>query len=95
MHKVVGIKFKATGKIYYFDPMQVFVQRRFCHCGTARGVEYGEAVTDIKEVTEEELVAPLKPVLRKATAQDATAYADNKEQAKGSCYLRRIYRSIS
>lgn len=83
MQKVVGIKFKSTGKIYYFDPGHIWLCKGdFAIVETARGVEYGEAVTDIKEVTDEELVAPLKPVIRKATAQDTKIYAENKEKAK-------------
>ncbi len=83
MQQVVGIKFKATGKIYYFNPMQVALCKGdYAIVETARGVEYGEAVTDIKEVSEEELVAPLKPVIRKATPQDSKTYAENKEKAK-------------
>lgn len=81
MIKVVGIRFKKAGKIYYFDPQtnplevdnNVIVE-------TARGLEYGRVVTPIKFVTEEEIVSPIKPVIRLATDKDDKIYEKNKEK---------------
>lgn len=81
MIKVIGIRFKKAGKIYYFDPQdfelnaedKVIVE-------TARGIEFGTAVTPIKFVSEEEIVAPIKPVIRVATHKDEKTYKKNKEK---------------
>jgi cell fate regulator YaaT (PSP1 superfamily) len=80
MIKVVGVRFKKAGKIYYFDPgdldiesdMDVIVE-------TARGVEYGKAVIGMKDVEEDEVVPPLKKVIRIATEEDKAIYRENKE----------------
>jgi len=83
MQKVIGIKFKSAGKIYYFDPNDVTIYKGdSAIVETARGTEYGQVVTDIKLVSEDELVAPLKPVIRKATEEDTKEYLSNKEKAK-------------
>ncbi len=83
MQKVIGIKFKAAGKIYFFDPNDIEILKGDCAIvETARGTEYGQAVTKIKYVSDEELVAPLKPVIRKASAEDEKIYLSNKEKAK-------------
>ncbi|MFZ7134660.1 MAG: PSP1 domain-containing protein [Eubacteriales bacterium] len=81
MIKVVGIRFKKAGKIYYFDPQshQVEVSDHVI-VETARGLEYGSVVTAIKFVTEEEIVSPIKPVIRIATEKDDKIYAKNKEK---------------
>lgn len=83
MQKVIGIKFKSAGKIYYFNPNEIEIDKGdYAVVETARGTEYGEAVTNIKYVTDEELVAPLKPVIRKAGDEDRKIYLCNKEKAK-------------
>lgn len=83
MNKVVGIRFKKAGKIYYFAPGDHQVGKGdFAIVETARGVEYGEVVTDIKEVEDKDIVAPLKPIIRKATAADAVKVEDNKKKEK-------------
>ncbi|KUO52856.1 MAG: stage 0 sporulation protein [Desulfitibacter sp. BRH_c19] len=83
MYKVIGIRFKKAGKIYYFDPgkFDLSVGNNVV-VETARGLEYGEVVIGIKEVTEEEVVLPLKNVVRKATEEDEKQAEDNlqKEQ---------------
>ena len=79
MVKVVGIRFRNAGKIYYFGPgklqlkagMHVIVE-------TARGVEMGTVMTDPREVSEESVVQPLKPVIRIATEQDEKQAVDRK-----------------
>lgn len=71
MTKVVGIRFRNVGKIYYFDPKDYNVKvGDHVIVETARGVEYGKVVLEPKEVEENEVVHPLKEVLRVATPED-------------------------
>lgn len=80
---VVGIRFKKACKIYYFDPAGKAVEKGdFAVVETARGIEYGEVVIGPRDVSEEELVQPLKPVLRKATQEDTKKFLDSKEKEK-------------
>lgn len=81
MIKVVGIRFKKAGKIYYFDPQEIEIEvGSHVIVETARGLEFGTAVTPIKFVQEEEIVSPIKPVLRIATNKDEKTYEKNKEK---------------
>lgn len=81
MIKVVGVRFKKAGKIYYFDPREHEVTPGdFVIVETARGIEFGEVVVGIKDVNEEDIVSPLKPVLRKATEEDKNTAHENKEK---------------
>lgn len=83
MVKVVGVRFKSVGKVYYFDPDGISLEKGdSAIVETARGVEYGEVVLVDKEVTEEEIVPPLKKVLRKATDEDFKTMQENKEKEK-------------
>ena len=83
MPTVVGIRFKKAGKIYYFDPEKTGVQKDdFAIVETARGMEYGEVVAGVREVDEKEIIAPLKPVLRKATKADQDKVAENELREK-------------
>lgn len=83
MFKVVGIRFKSVGKIYYFDPDGIELAKGdSAIVETARGVEFGEVVLANKEVTEDEIVSPLKKVLRKATQDDFKVMEENKEKEK-------------
>ncbi|MTI82081.1 MAG: stage 0 sporulation family protein [Firmicutes bacterium] len=76
--KVVGIRFKAAGKIYYFDPGDFELQiGDFAIVETTRGIEFGMVVVGPKEVEEEEVVAPLKSVIRKATDEDRAQLQEN------------------
>lgn len=78
-YNVIGIRFSGVGKTYYFDPKNFSVATGDnVIVETARGLEYGTAVTDIKEVTEKEIVQPLKPIQRLATEHDKKKLADNK-----------------
>ena len=71
MVRVIGIKFKTSGRVYYFDPLDLPIKAGDgVIVETARGMEYGEAPNDPKEVDESEVVAPLKPVVRIATDED-------------------------
>lgn len=81
MVKVVGIRFKKAGKIYYFDPDNISVTSgEFAIVETARGVEFGEVVVGPKDVTEDEIIAPLKKVLRVANEDDRAQNAENKRK---------------
>ena len=71
MVKVIGVKFKTSGRVYWFDPLDLQVQANDgVIVETARGMEYGEVQGDPKEIDESEIVAPLKPVVRIATDED-------------------------
>ncbi|MFZ5650628.1 MAG: PSP1 domain-containing protein [Bacillota bacterium] len=80
-YSVVGIRFKKAGKIYYFDPGgMIFEIEDDVIVETARGIEYGEVVIGTADVPEEEVVAPLKKVLRKATDEDRKQLKENREK---------------
>lgn len=83
MIKVVGVRFKKTGKIYYFDPADMNIQKdTYLVVETARGIEFGECVIGIKEINEDDIVAPLKSVLRIATEEDIDKHFKNKDKEK-------------
>lgn len=83
MIKVIGVRFKKAGKIYYFGPNDLDIKKgNFVIVETARGVEFGECVIGIKEIPEMEIVAPLKLVLRVATDEDIAKHKENKEKEK-------------
>ena len=68
---IVGIKFRSGNKIYYFDPKNIqFNEGDGVIVETARGQEFGIVSITNKEVEEKDIVSPLKPVIRKATAED-------------------------
>ena len=93
MPTVVGIRFKKACKIYYFDPAETGVAKGdFAIVETARGVEYGEVVIGPREVEDKQIVSPLKPVMRKATADDDMKLAENKirEKEAFNICLRKI-----
>ncbi|MDY0235671.1 MAG: stage 0 sporulation family protein [Gudongella sp.] len=83
MVKVVGVRFKKAGKIYYFDPDKIDVkQNDFVIVETARGLEFGVVAVGPRDVEEEEIISPLKPVLRIALDEDFKLHKENKEKAK-------------
>ncbi|MBD0837070.1 stage 0 sporulation protein, partial [Aestuariibaculum suncheonense] len=80
---VVGIRFKKAGKVYYFDPGDLEVKKdAFVIVETARGIEYGKVVIDKKLVGENDVVLPLKKVVRLATQKDILSVEENKAAAK-------------
>lgn len=82
MVEVVGIRFKKAGKIYYFDPGDLELDTNsYAIVETARGVEYGQVVVGKKTVTENDVVFPLKKVIRVATDEDYKQVLANKEMA--------------
>jgi cell fate regulator YaaT (PSP1 superfamily) len=83
MVKVIGVRFKKAGKIYYFDPSDLDIKiGSKVIVETARGVEFGYVVIPNREVTDDEIVAPLKNVIRIATDEDCEHDADNKRREK-------------
>ena len=93
MIKVIGVRFKKAGKIYYFDPAGLDIEKgNFVVVETARGIEFGECVIGLKEINENDVIAPLKSVLRVATDSDIEKHNQNKEKEKDafSICLKKI-----
>lgn len=83
MEKVVGVRFRNVGKIYYFNPKNYNVKvGDHVIVETARGVEYGRVVLEPRSVKEDEVVHPLKEVLRVATKEDEDHEAENRQKEK-------------
>lgn len=83
MKKVIGVRFRTAGKIYFFDPGKLSVKRNdHVIVETARGIEYGTVVGNPREVDDDKVVQPLKPVLRIATERDDEQEAGNKLKEK-------------
>ena len=85
MINVVGVRFRHTGRVYYFNPGPVPVQKNdFVIVETAGGLEYGMAVTEVRLAADEDVVQPVRPVIRVATPEDTAAYAKNLEAEKAA-----------
>lgn len=83
MIKVVGIRFKPVGKVYYFNPEQIDLSvGDGAIVETTRGVEFGEVVLGPKEIDEASFNMPIKSVLRKATEEDRKQVEENKTRTK-------------
>ena len=83
MIKIIGVRFRNAGKIYYFDPKKLPIKKGdHVIVETARGIEYGSVVADAREVTDDQVVQPLKPVIRIANANDNARAQRNKEKEK-------------
>lgn len=83
MYEVVGVRFKKAGKIYYFDPGEWPVSKENAVIvETARGIEYGKVVIGRKQVEEQDVVLPLKRVIRIADVEDALLVEQNNVAAK-------------
>lgn len=83
MIKVVGVRFRSAGKIYYFAPGKQKIEKGMhVIVETARGVEYGTVLIAPREVKEESVIQPLKPVIRVATAEDDKTEEKNKAKEK-------------
>ena len=81
MAEVIGVRFKQVGKVYYFDPVGVQVQKEdSVIVETARGVECGEVAMENRQVSDESVVKPLKKVIRKATKEDLAQVRKNQEK---------------
>src|SRR5699024_9043784 len=88
MIEVIGVRFKKAGKVYYFDPnnFQIDIEDDVI-VETARGVEYGDVVLVNKEVEEDDVVLPLKKVIRVANELDKKTMTENKSLAKNALSL--------
>ena len=83
MIKVIGVRFRTAGKIYFFDPLDFQVERGgHVIVETARGIEFGTVVSAPREVEDDKVIQPLKPVLRIATERDIEQEAENKLKEK-------------
>ena len=91
--EVVGIRFRGAGKTYYFSPAGIsFADGDHAIVETVRGVEYGEVLMGNRFVSADEVVQPLKPVLRKATAEDAAHNRSNRqlEEAAKPVFFEKV-----
>ena len=83
MTKVVGVRFSDTGKTYYFDPKGLDIKNGDeIIVETANGLEFGKASCGVKEVEDDEVVSPLKPVIRIANDNDREKVNENKIKEK-------------
>ena len=83
MTKVIGVRFRPAGKVYFFAPGKLEIQKGDnIIVETARGVEFGSVVTGIQEMEDEKITQPLKPVMRIATKEDIAKEAKNREKEK-------------
>ena len=83
MTRVIGVRFRTAGKIYFFDPLHFQIKKGdFVIVETARGIEFGTVVSDIREVEDDKVIQPLKPVIRIATERDREQEAANKIKEK-------------
>ncbi|MCR4435008.1 MAG: stage 0 sporulation family protein [Clostridiales bacterium] len=93
MVKVVGVRFKKAGKIYYFDPGDFNIAKgSHVIVETVRGIEFGQVVVSNREVPDEEIVAPLKKVIRIATNEDEQHAEENSKREKEAfnIYLQKV-----
>ena len=83
MVKIIGVRFRRAGKIYFFSPADYDIkQGQHVIVETARGVEYGSVVLGPKEIEEDKVIQPLKSVIRLATQEDDEQELKNKEKEK-------------
>ncbi len=83
MTKVIGVRFRKAGKIYYFSPGEEDIKvGQHVIVETARGIEYGYVVLGTHEVDDKKVIQPLKPVIRMATEADEEIECRNKEKEK-------------
>lgn len=83
MIRVIGVRFRRAGKVYFFDPDGLDIKiGDHVIVETARGIEYGLVVLGSREVDEEKVIQPLKPVIRIATPADMEIERKNKEKEK-------------
>ena len=88
MAEVIGVRFKNTGKVYYFDPDGKKVEPGdYAVVETARGVECGEIAMENRDVPDDTIVQPLKKLIRVATKEDMCRVAENEIKAKKAFVL--------
>ncbi len=83
MTRIIGVRFRKAGKIYYFAPGDLeVVMHSYVIVETARGVEFGRVVIGVKEVEDHTIIQPLKPVIRIATTEDIAKEQENRNKEK-------------
>ena len=88
MIKVIGVRFRQAGKIYNFDPLDFKIEvGNHVIVETARGIEYGKVVQGVQEKNEEDVIMPLKPVIRVATEEDDKIAKQNKDKEKKAFFI--------
>ena len=88
MVQVVGVKFKEAGKVYYFGPGNIQAEPgEHVIVETARGLEFGTVSSEIREISEDELVSPLKDIIRKASESDEKKHKQNLEKRDSAMRL--------
>ena len=99
MVKVIGVRFRTAGKIYFFDPLHFEIKRGdHVIVETARGIEYGTVMSEAREVSEDKVVQPLKPVIRIANERDAEQEKSNRQKEKEAfkiCLDKSCFRWIN
>ena len=95
MIKVIGVRFRQAGKIYFFAPGKYEVEEgQHVIVETARGVEYGNVVLGIREVEDEKVIQPLKAVIRVATPEDDAKEQKNRQKEKESTSIPTVKCSL-
>ncbi len=98
MAEVIGVRFKSTGKVYYFDPGGARLQKgEMAIVETARGMECGEVAMENREVRDTAIVQPLRKLIRKATPEDLRQVEENHRKEKSAfkaCEKRIAARSL-
>lgn len=83
MAKVIGVRFRSAGKIYYFDPVEYEpAAGSYVIVETSRGVECGEVAMAAREIPQENIVKPLRPIMRPATSEDLARVEQNRINEK-------------
>lgn len=83
MAEVIGVRFKEVGKVYYFDPQgKQYQQGKMVIVETARGTECGQVAMTNKDVPDERIVSPLKPIIREASNKDFAVLEENAKKEK-------------
>lgn len=85
MAEVIGVRFKEVGKVYYFNPQnEKYTEGTKVIVETARGIECGDVAMGNKEISDEEIVSPLKTVIRIADENDIKTLEENKKREKSA-----------
>lgn len=85
MVKIIGVRFRKAGKIYYFSPGELQIEQgQHVIVETARGIEYGSVVLGMRDVAEDKITLPLKNVIRIATTEDDKIEEENREKEKSA-----------
>ncbi len=88
MIAIIGVRFRSAGRVYYFDPLDFDInQGDHVIVETIRGVEYGYVLLGRREVEEDKVIQPLKPVIRIATPEDAEIARQNREKEKDALVI--------